>query len=264
MIAGGQSGIIDLTTSFIPSTRQSQVVFSRSPLVQGGGKALSTLLGYPFGCLEQTISKAFPQLYFADLTKAMATPVYLVKTGESDFNPVNNVQQAIRKVESLQLFSGAMTMWPGSTQEDWWATAYAAHFLEEARRAGFEVNASTLSKATDYLTGKTRTTATKEVVIASTGNGLAYAGEPSSGSQVRKIVARREAIYALYVLSLTGQPNRASMNYYKQNPQLLTTDTRYLLAGAFKLVGDKRSFNALIPKSYSIEGNSQTFDDSYS
>jgi len=264
VIAGGQKGMIDLTTSFIPSTRQSQVVFSRSPLVQGGGKALSTLLGYPFGCLEQTISKAFPQLYFADLTKAMATPVYLVKTGESDFNPVNNVQQAIRKVESLQLFNGAMTMWPGSTQEDWWATAYAVHFLEEARRAGFEVNAATLSKATDYLTGKTRTTATKEVIVATTGNGLAYAGEPSSGSQVRKTVARREAIYALYVLALTGQPNRASMNYYKQNPQLLTTDTRYLLAGAFKLVGDTRSFTSLIPKSYSIESGSQAFDDSYS
>jgi uncharacterized protein YfaS (alpha-2-macroglobulin family) len=264
VIAAGQNGMIDLTSAFIPSTRQSQVVLSRSPLVQGGGKAISTLLGYPFGCLEQTISKAFPQLYFADLTKAMATPVYLVRNGESDFNPVTNVQQAIRKIESLQLFNGGMTMWPGSTQEDWWATAYAAHFLEEARRAGFEVNASTLSKATDYLTGKTRTTATKEVVLASTRNGLAYGGETSSGSQVRKVVARREAIYALYVLALTGQPNRASMNYYKQNPQLLTTDTKYLLAGAFRLVGDTRSFTALLPKTYSVESGSQMFDDSYS
>jgi uncharacterized protein YfaS (alpha-2-macroglobulin family) len=264
VIAAGQQGTIDLTSSFIPSTRQSQVVFSRSPLVQGGGKALSTLLGYPFGCLEQTVSKAFPQLYFADLTKAMAAPVYLVKNGESDFNPVTNVQQAIRKIEAQQLFNGGIAMWPGVTYEDWWATAYATHFLEEARRAGFEINATTLSRATDYLTGKTRTMATKEVILASTGNGLAYGSEPSSGSQVRKIVARREAIYALYVLSLTGQPNRASMNYYKQNPQLLTTDTRYLLAGAFRLVGDTRSFTALLPKSYTVESGSQAFDDSYS
>lgn len=264
VIAGGQSGMIDLTTAFISSTRRSQVVLSRSPLVQGGGKALSTLLGYPFGCLEQSVSKAFPQLYFADLTKAMAAPVYLVRNGASDFNPVTNVQQVIRKIESLQLFNGGMAMWPGSTQEDWWATAYAVHFLEEARRAGFEINASTLSKATDYLTTKTRTTATREVILASTGNGLAYGSEPSSGSQVRKIVARREAIYALYVLALTGQPNRASMNYYKQNPQLLTTDTKYLLAGAFRLVGDTRSFTALLPKSYTIESGSQAFDDSYS
>lgn len=264
LIAAGQKGIIDLTSSFIPSTSQSQVVLSRSPLVQGGGKALATLLGYPFGCLEQTISKAFPQLYFPELTKAMGASVYQVQNGKSDFNPVNNVQLAIRKVESLQLFNGAMTMWPGSTGEDWWATAYAVHFLEEARRAGFEINASTLTKATDYLTAKTRTIANKEVIIASTGNGLAYGTEPSSGSQTRKIVARREAIYSLYVLALTGQANRASMNYYKQNPQLLTTDTRYLLAGAFKLIGDTRSFTALLPKNYTFENDSQYFDESYS
>jgi uncharacterized protein YfaS (alpha-2-macroglobulin family) len=264
LIAGGQKGMIDLTTAFIPSTQQSRVVLSRSPLVQGGGKALSVLLGYPFGCLEQMVSKAFPQIYFADLAKAMATPVYLVKTGESDFNPVSNVQQAIRKIESLQLFNGGLSMWPGSTQEDWWATAYAVHFLEEARRAGFEINTAALSKATDFLTTKTRTTATKEVVLAHTGSGLAYSSTPSSsGTQVRKIVARREALYALYVLALTGQPNRASMNYYKQNTQLLTTDTKYLLAGAFQLIGDTRSFNALLPKSYSVEAGSQVFDDSY-
>jgi uncharacterized protein YfaS (alpha-2-macroglobulin family) len=86
------------------------------------------------------------------LAKAMAAPVYTVKNGESDFNPMTNVQQAIRKVESQQLFNGGMGMWPGATQEDWWATAYAVHFLEEARRAGFETNAKTISRALDYLT----------------------------------------------------------------------------------------------------------------
>lgn len=264
LIAGGKQGMIDLTSNFIPATSQSQVVLSRSPLVQGGGKALSTLLGYPFGCLEQTVSKAFPQIYFSDLVKAMAAPVYIVKNGASDFNPMTNVQQAIRKIESQQLFNGGMGMWPGATQEDWWATAYAVHFLEEARRAGFEVNGKALSKAIDYLTGKTGVTATKEVILASTGNGLAYGSEPSSGSQIRKTVARREAIYSLYVLALTGHPNRPSMNYYKQNAQLLTVDAKYLLAAAFQLAGDTRSFTALLPKNYTTDPGTQSFDDSYS
>jgi uncharacterized protein YfaS (alpha-2-macroglobulin family) len=263
-IAGGTQGVINLTNGFIPSTSRSEVIFSRSPLVQGGGKALSSLLGYPFGCLEQTVSKAFSQLYFADLAKAMAAPVYLVKNGESDFNPMTNVQQAVRKIESQQLFNGGMAMWPGATREDWWTTAYAVHFLEEARRAGFEVNTKTLTKASEYLTGKTGVTATKEVILASTDNGLAYNGEPSSGSQVRKTVAKREAVYSLYVLALAGQPNRAAMNYYKQNQQLLTSDSRYLLAGAFQLAGDTRNFAALLPKTYSFAENNQSFDDSYS
>ena len=265
LIVGGKEGIIDLSSSFIPGTSNSQVILSRSPLVQGGGKALATLLGYPFGCLEQTISKAFPQIYFADLTKAMAAPVYQIKTGESDFNPMTNVQQAIRKIESQQIYNGGMSMWPGATTiEDWWATAYAVHFLEEARKAGFEVDAKRLAKATDYLTAKSGTTANKEVVIASTNTALAYENQPVSSTQVRKTVARREAIYSLYVLALTGHPNRSSMNYYKQNPQLLTLDTRYLLAGAFQLTGDSRNSTTFLPKKYVIENSSQVTDNSYS
>lgn len=263
LIAADKQGQIDLRSSFIPATASSQVVLSRSPLVQGGGKALSTLLGYPYGCLEQTVSKAFPQIYFADLTKAMAAPVYTVKSGESDFNPMTNVQQAIRKVESQQLFNGGVAMWPGATREDWWATAYAVHFLEEARRAGFEVNAKTLSRAVEYLTAQSGTTANREVVIASTGNGLAYDAQPT-GTQTRKTVARREAIYSLYVLALNGHPNRASMNYYKQNPHLLTADSKYLLAGAFQLAGDARSFNTLLPRTYVAENAGRYTDDSYS
>lgn len=263
LIAADKQGQIDLRSSFIPATASSQVVLSRSPLVQGGGKALSTLLGYPYGCLEQTVSKAFPQIYFADLTKSMAAPVYTVKSGESDFNPMTNVQQAIRKVESQQLFNGGVGMWPGATREDWWATAYAVHFLEEARRAGFEVNAKTLSRAVEYLTAQSGTTANREVIIASTGNGLAYDAQPT-GTQTRKTVARREAIYSLYVLALNGHPNRASMNYYKQNPHLLTADSKYLLAGAFQLAGDARSFNTLLPRTYVAENTGRYTDDSYS
>ncbi|MCE6988931.1 alpha-2-macroglobulin [Dyadobacter sp. CY323] len=264
LIAGEKSGLIDLTSSFIPATTRSQVVLSRSPLVQGGGKALSTLLGYPYGCLEQTISKAFPQIYFADLIKAMAAPIYTVKTGESDFNPMTNVQLAIRKVEAQQLFNGGMTMWPGGTEDDWWATAYAVHFLEEGRRAGFEINEKTMSKAVDYLTAQTGTMANREVVLATAGTGLQYETQPTPGTQVRKSVARREAIYSLYVLALTGHPNRSSMNYYKQNPGLLTTDSKYLLAAAFQLTGDARSFAALVPKAYNPENSSSYIDNSYS
>ncbi len=54
------------------------------------------------------------------------------------------------------------------------------------------------------------------------------------------------------------------MNYYKQNPQLLTVDARYLLAGAFQLIGDTRSFSSILPKSYVYQNGSTVFDDSYS
>jgi uncharacterized protein YfaS (alpha-2-macroglobulin family) len=111
-------------------------------------KELSYLLGYPYGCMEQTISKAFPQLYFAEVLKTMGKPgTYFVRSGESDLNPTYTVQEAIRRVESMQLADGGFSMWPGLPTEDGWASAYAVHFLTEARRAGFEVSPSVYSKA---------------------------------------------------------------------------------------------------------------------
>jgi uncharacterized protein YfaS (alpha-2-macroglobulin family) len=111
---------------------------------------------------------------------------------------------------------------------------------------------------------KSGTTATKEVVIASTENGLGYEDQPGQRTQTRKLVARREAIYSLYVLALNGNPNRAAMNYYKQNAQMLTSDSKYLLAAAFQLAGDSRSFASLLPKKYEAERGGQYQDDSYS
>jgi uncharacterized protein YfaS (alpha-2-macroglobulin family) len=238
IIPAGKTTNINLTHNFMANSSQSQIVFSRSPLIQGGGKAFASLLGYPFGCLEQTISKAFPQIYFGDLSKAMALNVQLAKRENSDFNPTSNVQQAILKLESQQLFNGGFGMWPGANKEDWWVTAYAVHFMEEAKRAGFEIKASVFNKALDYLTSKTQSSSLKSTTTQSERDGVV------------KAVATREAIYSLYVLSLTGQPNRASMNYYLQNTSLLTVENRYLLSSTFKMIGDLRNATKLLPKNY--------------
>lgn len=239
VIAGGSTATIDLRgNDFIPSTVTSRIVVSRSPMVQYA-KALDYLLGYPHGCIEQTISKAFPQLYFGDLAKTIAPKTYLVKTGESDFNPTFNVQAAIQKVESMQLPNGAVSYWPASTEESAWGTAYATHFLLEAQRAGFEVNASALGRMLDYLTTKAGTAATEYDYVYN-----------ETGGYTQLTIASRTTMYSLYTLALGGKANRASMNYYKQNQQLLTLDTRYLLAAAYKQIGDERSYKALLPADY--------------
>jgi alpha-2-macroglobulin len=245
VIIGGNTGVVDLRgNDFIPSTVSSKLVVSRSPMVQYA-KALDYLLGYPHGCIEQTISKAFPQIYFADIAKTMSPQTYVVKTGESDFNPTFNVQAAIQKIESMQLPNGAVSYWPASTEESAWGTAYATHFLIEAQRAGFEINASALGRMLDYLTVKTGTPATEiEYVLDETG----------SYNQVN--IASRSSLYSLYVLSLGEKANRASMNYYKQNQPLLTADTRYLLAAAFKQIGDERSYKTLLQAPQPPKGES--------
>ncbi len=244
IIAGGKTQTLSLAANYLPGTGRTSLTVSRSPAMQFG-RELSFLLGYPHGCMEQTISKAFPQLYFADLVRSVGSATtYFVQASatsanESNLNPATNVRLAIQQVEANQLFNGSVAMWSGETEGDDWATTYAVHFLTEAQQAGYEVSGSALSKAIDYLTAKTSVPATE--------NDVTY--DETGGRTVRKI-ASRTAIYGLYALTLAGKPNRSAMNYYKEQTGLLTPDSRYLLASAFLRVGDTRSYTALLPKRY--------------
>jgi uncharacterized protein YfaS (alpha-2-macroglobulin family) len=69
----------------------------------------------------------------------------------------------------------------------------------------------------------------------------------------KKQIAPKEVAYSLYVLALAGKQQAATMNYYKQNSQLLSLDSRYLLSAAFALAGDRAKYNQLLPGSFSGE-----------
>ena len=248
-VASGQSQPLTLAGNFLPGTARASLTLSRSPVAQYG-RELSYLLGYPHGCIEQTISKAFPQLYFADLAKQLSANVYFVRAGDSDLNPATNVRQAVQAVEGLQTQNGGFTMWPGmvaisgestpgKSNVDEWATAYAVHFLVEAQKAGYEVRPSVLSSALDFLTTFTNNPATENEVTFD-----------EAGGRTMHKVASRTTIYALYALAVAGKPNRPAMNYYKQNAGLLTSDSRYLLASTFFRVGDTRSYATFLPKRF--------------
>ena len=256
-VAGGKTQTLQLAGGFLPGTARASITLSRSPVAQYGHE-LSFLLGYPHGCIEQTISKAFPQLYFADLTKQLSANTYFVRAGDSDMNPATNIREAVQKVEGLQTQNGGFAMWPdmvarsGKSSVDEWASAYAVHFLAEAQEAGYEVRASVLSSAIDFLTTLTNTPATENAVTF----------DEAGGRMVQK-VASRTSIYSLYALAVAGKPNRSAMNYYKQNAGLLTTDSRYLLASTFFRVGDTRSYAALLPKRFTDNTTGRQTGDSY-
>jgi uncharacterized protein YfaS (alpha-2-macroglobulin family) len=72
-----------------------------------------------------------------------------------------------------------------------------------------------------------------------------------------KKIAPKEVTYGLYVLSLAGRAPVSTMNYYKANQQLLALDSKYLLSAAYAVAGDKRSFNSLLPSSFSGEESVQ-------
>ena len=58
----------------------------------------------------------------------------------------DNVKKAIEKIYKQQVSSGGFSYWPNERYPDLWVTSYAGHFLIEAQKKGFAVNADVLKK----------------------------------------------------------------------------------------------------------------------
>ena len=231
-IAGGSSQKINIGLSdFIPSSVDYNLVVSRSPVLELG-EQLRYLVQYPYGCTEQTVSAAFPQLYYGDLADLMRP------SKQNKANANTNVLEAIRKIKMRQLYTGAVTLWDGEGEEDWWATIYSAHFLLEAKKAGFDVDNGLMETMLNYISNRLKN---RELIT------YYY-----NRNQNKKI-APKEVAYGLYVLAIAGRSNVPAMNYYKAKPEILALDSRYLLSAAYALAGDKKSFVSMLPASFSGE-----------
>ena len=231
-IAGGSSQNISIASNrFMPGSVNYQFVVSKSPISELGGQ-LNYLMQYPYGCTEQTVSAAFPQLYFSDLSDAIKKNKFVTSTS------VATINEAIRKIKMRQLYNGSVTLWDDEGTANWWVTAYTAHFLLEARKAGYDVDNGLMETMLGYLINRLKTKETIEYYYNRT---------------EKKKIAPKEVAYSLYVLALGNRSQISVMNYYKANQNMLALDSRYLLSAAYALMGDKKSFNAMLPSSFSGE-----------
>lgn len=230
-IKAGESIELDIPQNFLAGTQNTSVTISNFPAIKFA-KHLKYLVGYPHGCIEQTVSKLFPQLYFEDIAKLSAPEFY--KTT----NPVYYVKEGIRKIESLQTYDGSMLYWQGGTYTSWWGSVYAAHFLVEAQKAGFKVSQEVLNRLLTYLSREAKKQETYD-----------YVRYRNNMRTVSKI-AWKEIIYSLYVLALAGKGDISTMNYYKARPHLLAPDSRYLLAGSYALMDKWNSYYEVVPGSF--------------
>ena len=187
---------------------------------------LSWLIRYPHGCLEQTTSAAFPQVYLSRLMDL---------TEQEDSNTRHHVSTAIHKLQGLQNASGGFTYWPGNPSASEWSTSWAGHFLLEAQKAGFPVEPSLLANWMAYQ----KQTAREWVDKGDT-------------------TGRMSQAYRLYTLALAGSPDVASMNRLKESHQpsvpglVLKGPTRLRLAAAYALAGDKATAQELLQEKISF------------
>lgn len=171
---------------------------------------LKYLIGYPHGCVEQIVSKAFPQLYIpalADLSDSQK------QTAEAA------VKETISRLRSYQVAGGAFAYWPGQTSTTGWGTAYATHFLVEAEKHGYLVPGDMKKGALANIRQVARSWNTK-------------ATTPDVDSE-KAIQA-----YRLFVLSLASEPEVGAMNRLKEFPGTYSA-TRWMLAAAYANIGRK-------------------------
>ncbi len=137
-----------LVEPFLSSTVQARLTVSNTPPLPIAS-AIQGLLQYPYGCLEQTASSAYPYLFLEDDTsKQWGLPPQGMEARNL------HVQEAIVRLGGMQLSSGAFTLWGSYGADEFWLTPYVTNFLLDARQQGFQVPASLLENALKYLEGQ--------------------------------------------------------------------------------------------------------------
>ncbi len=117
----------------MPGPTDGTLIVSSTPPLNIRG-AVKGLLSYPYGCLEQTTSRAFPLVYIDEQTAKR----YGLKPMSRE-KRVRAINDAITRIRSMQLTGGGFGLWSSNSPEEPWLTPYVLHFLLEAKDHGFAV-----------------------------------------------------------------------------------------------------------------------------
>ncbi|MEM9325896.1 MAG: MG2 domain-containing protein [Bacteroidota bacterium] len=162
------------------------------------------LIQYPYGCIEQTTSSAYPQLALKEL---LASDPKLSR--EID----DNINAAISRLSLFQLSNGGFSYWPGGNEASEWGSNYAGQFLIDADRQGYAVPEGMLSGIIRYLERKSRQPDTDEKWLMTRVN-------------------------RAFILALANEAPLSEMNLLKQNHyEQMNSAQKWQLVAAYKLAG---------------------------
>ena len=226
VVRAGEPAEFNLPANLREDSSEFMVTVSPFPALKFAN-GLRYLIQYPHGCLEQTTSRVFPLLYFSELARLIEP------TLAEDRKVAHYINAGISKLESMMTPAHYFAYWPNGTSVNNWSSIYAAHFLVEARKAGYEIANQVYNRMLEGLRQQ-----------AKQGRNLNAQGTDADRYSLA------QTVYACYVLALAGQPERGVMNFLKDSGLSRLPDySQIQLAGAFALSGDVEKAHTMIPAS---------------
>ncbi|GAB5416223.1 MAG: MG2 domain-containing protein [Crocinitomicaceae bacterium] len=214
-LEGGASANAEVLFDGLIGSQEATISVSTVPQMNLE-KRLKYLVHYPHGCVEQTTSAVFPQLYLTVLEE-------LTKEQRDLIN--YNVQAGIERLQLFQNYEGGFSYWPGQSGTNEWGTNYGGHFLLEAEHLGYKLPPSVKERWIEYQKDRAA-----EWSDSHLGNG-----------------AELTQAYRLYLLALAGSPDVGAMNRLKEKDGL-STAAGWRLATAYAQIGQLETAKEMTSK----------------
>lgn len=215
MIEPNSSKTISWETFGVAGSNRAMLEVSSMPTIDFG-RRLDYLIQYPHGCVEQTTSSVFPQLYLAEIVDIEASRKQSIQ---------QNVTAAIQKLAGFQLPNGGFSYWQGIPEADDWGTSYAGHFLLEAEKKGYVLPIGFKNKWLNYQKNRAKQWRYEKQYQ----NDLAQA-------------------YRLYTLALSGNADVSSMNRLRETSGI-SNESKLRLAATYALIKQNNAGLSLLSKS---------------
>lgn len=215
LIDGLRAGSIDMTVSF-------------SSLPVDEGALYASLARYPYGCTEQTVSRAMPLIYAEQL-------VALGADGETE-DARSKVQDAITRVLNRQSADGSFGLWrEGDRNASPWLGAYTTDFLYRAREKGYSVPREALDRAYSAL---------QNVASGDAWRIYGYdtdVWESRWHDDTQSRLMERSSTFALYVLAKAGRADISRLRYLhdRELNEIESPLAKAHLAAGLALMGDR-------------------------
>ncbi len=215
VLESGKSATINWNSFGVAGSNVARLEVSSFPSIDFN-RRLDYLIQYPHGCVEQTTSAAFPQLYLADIADIDGSRKQKIQ---------KNITAALQRLSTFQVANGGFAYWPGMSEADDWGSSYAGHFFIEAEKKGYALPLNAKKQWLQYQQRVARQWRFTD-------------GYHNDFAQA----------YRLYTLALAGAPDLSSMNRLRETAGI-SNDTRLRLAAAYALAGQKAVGQQLLAQS---------------